>query len=45
MTIEPYELMAKILNPCPSKWLEARPMNRQVGNVRNNDVVLIESLR
>lgn len=44
-TIEPYALMAKILKPCPSEWPEAYPMNKWVGNARNNDAVLIESLR
>ncbi len=32
----------EILKPCPSDWLEAYPVDKRVGNVRNNDAGLIE---
>ncbi len=34
-----------VLKPCPSGWLEAYPVDKRVGNVRNNDAGLIEPLR
>jgi len=33
-----------VLRPCPSEWLEAYPVDRRVGNVRNNDAELIEPI-
>ena len=33
---------AEVLQPCPSDWLEAYPVDKRVGNVRNNDAGLIE---
>jgi len=33
-----------VLKPCPSAWLEAYPVDKRVGNVRNNDAGLIEPL-
>lgn len=33
---------AEVLRPCPSEWLEAYPVDKRVGNVRNNDAALIE---
>ena len=36
---------AEVLKPCPSDWLEAYPVDKRVGNVRNNDAGLIEPLR
>ena len=35
---------AEVLKPCPSDWLEAFPVDKRVGNVRNNDAGLIEPL-
>ncbi len=35
---------ADILKPCPSDWLEAYPVAKRVGNVRNNDASLIEPI-
>ena len=35
---------AKVLKPCPADWLEAFPVDKRVGNVRNNDAALIEPL-
>jgi len=35
---------AGVLKPCPSDWLEAYPVDKRVGNVRNNDASLIEPL-
>ena len=34
---------AEVLKPCPSDWLEAYPVDKRVGNVRNNDGALIDS--
>ncbi len=36
---------AEILKPCPSDWLEAYPVDKRVGHVKNNDAELIEPLR
>ena len=33
-----------VLKPCPADWLEAYPVDKRVGNVRNNDAGLIEPL-
>ena len=33
---------ADVLKPCPADWLEAYPVDKRVGNVRNNDASLIE---
>ena len=35
---------ADVLKPCPDDWLEAWPVDRRVGNVRNNDAGLVERL-
>jgi putative SOS response-associated peptidase YedK len=35
---------AGVLKPCPSEWLEAYPVDKRVGNVRNNDARMIEPL-
>jgi putative SOS response-associated peptidase YedK len=35
---------ADVLKPCPANWLEAYPVDKRVGNVRNNDAKLIEPL-
>jgi putative SOS response-associated peptidase YedK len=35
---------ADVLKPCPANWLEAYPVDKRVGNVRNNDAALIEPL-
>jgi len=35
---------AKVLRSCPSDWLEMYPVDKRVGNVRNNDAALIEPL-
>ena len=35
---------AEVLQPCPSDWLEAYPVDKRVGNVRNNDAELIEPI-
>lgn len=35
---------AEVLKPCPSDWLEAYPVDKRVGNMRNNDAVLIEPI-
>ncbi|MGI9433461.1 MAG: SOS response-associated peptidase, partial [Geminicoccaceae bacterium] len=32
---------AEALKPCPSDWLEHYPVDKRVGNVRNNDAELI----
>jgi putative SOS response-associated peptidase YedK len=34
----------ELLKPYPSEWLEAYPVDKRVGNVRNNDVELVEPL-
>jgi putative SOS response-associated peptidase YedK len=34
-----------VLKPCPADWLEAYPVDKRVGNIRNNDPRLIEPLR
>ena len=34
----------EVLRPFPSDWLEAYPVDKRVGNVRNNDASLIEPL-
>jgi putative SOS response-associated peptidase YedK len=36
---------AEALKPCPSEWLASYPVDKRVGNVRNNDADLIEALR
>ncbi|MEM9626471.1 MAG: SOS response-associated peptidase family protein [Pseudomonadota bacterium] len=36
---------AEVLRPCPPERLEAFPVDKRVGNVRNNDAELIEPLR
>jgi putative SOS response-associated peptidase YedK len=33
---------AEVLQPCPSDWLAAYPVDKRVGNVRNNDASLVE---
>jgi putative SOS response-associated peptidase YedK len=33
-----------VLKPCPTDWLETYPVDKRVGNVRNNDAGLIEPL-
>jgi len=33
-----------VVKPCPSEWLEAYPVDKRAGNVRNNDASLIEPL-
>jgi len=35
---------ADVLQPCPDDWLEAYPVDKRVGNVRNNDAGLVERL-
>ena len=35
---------ADVLMPCPANWLEAYPVDKRVGNVRNNDSGLTEPL-
>ena len=35
---------ADVLKPCPSDWLEAYPVDKRVGNVRNNNAELIKPL-
>lgn len=32
---------ADVLKPCPDAWLEAYPVDKRVGNVRNNDADLL----
>ena len=35
---------SEFLKPCPSDWLETYPVDKRVGNVRNNEASLIEPL-
>lgn len=35
---------AEVLQPCPSEWFEAFPVDKRVGNVRNNDAGLVEPI-
>ena len=34
----------EVLNPCPDEWLEAYPVDKRVGNVRNNDAELLQPI-
>lgn len=33
-----------VLQPCPSDWLEAYPVDKRVGNVRNNEAGLVDPI-
>ena len=35
---------ADVLKPCPADWLEAYPVDKRIGNVRNNDPDLIRPI-
>ncbi len=35
---------ADVLLPCPSDWLEAYPVDKRVGNVRNNEAGLVDPI-